>query len=138
MSWIDELQRETVYQYTNRDTGETFSATKEILEEQLGVKLTCSPGDSFEHEGGVYHYAGFEPRKLGMMMKTTFEKNGRKAVRIKHGNGTQAVRSMSRDNYLKGKGTDSVLTKGCREASAKKKEEIVRQKYSAWTKGGST
>lgn len=80
-------------------------------------------------------YAGFEPRQLGGMTKTVFEKNGRVGVRTKFGDGKSVIRSKTKENVLKGKGTQSVLTKGCRDASDKARKEIVRARYNEMMKG---
>jgi hypothetical protein len=73
----------------------------------------------------TFEYAGFEPLSTGIMTKVVFEKNGRKAVKTQFGDGQQVIRSATKEAYYKGKGTDSVLTKGCREASDKVKEQIT-------------
>ena len=136
MNWLRDLQKDTVYNYVDEETGDKISGTKDILEEHFNQKLRCEPGDVVKIEGGTFRYAGFEPHELGMMLKSTFEKNGRKAVRTYHSNGKQSVRSMTKDNYLKGRGSDSALTKGCVEASTKAKAEILQSRYKEWTQGG--
>ncbi len=77
-------------------------------------------------------YAGFEPRPLNIMMKSVFEQNGRKGIRIILPNGDTVQRSMTKENYLNGRGTESVLTKGCREASTEVKKKIVHDRMVQW------
>lgn len=137
MDWLKKLNEETVYNYRNTDTGEILQLTKQEIRNWIELEPTTVPGSEFCVGGVRYEYAGFEPRKLNIMTKITFEKNGRKGLRVKTAQGGQSVRSLSKENYLKGKGTKSVLTKGCTEASNKEKERMVRKKYSEWTKGGS-
>jgi hypothetical protein len=45
------------------------------------------------------------------MIKSSYEKNGRKAMRVRTGDGKPVERSMTRQNHLDGKGTKSVYTK---------------------------
>lgn len=137
MSWLNELNKDTIYKYTC-ECGEepiTISGTKEDLRALFDTEPTFSHGDTIHYQGMDFTYSGFEPRKLGIMTKTVFEKNGRKGIQVTHSNGKQSYRSQSRENYLLGKGTKSVLTKGCQEASNKVKEKMVRQKFDQWTKG---
>ena len=76
--------------------------------------------------GGEYYYKNTESTKISMMVKTTFEKNGRPAVRTTFANGSSIVRSQTKENALKGKGTKSVLTRPHQESVDKEKDIIVR------------
>jgi len=135
MGWLAELDKERIYQYRNEETGSVISGNKEFFRKEIGEDLTFAPGDNFFLHGDNYAYAGFLPNKLSIMTKITFEKNGRKGLKVTNSNGKHWVRSMSKENYMNGKGTESVLTNGCREASNKVKEKMVRKKYESWTKG---
>jgi hypothetical protein len=78
-----------------------------------------------------------------------FEKNGRKGIRIKDQNGKTTIRSMTRENLLKGKGVkvtgdkrdhkgnktgqksyevESTLTRACRDESNKVKAKEVHSR----------
>jgi hypothetical protein len=135
MGWLKELENERIYHYRNERTGVVMSHDKDFFYYEMGKNLAFEPGDYFFLHGDKYVYAGFVPDRLNLMTKITFEKNGRKGLRVKNSDGKQWVRSMSKENYMNGKGTESVLTKGCREKSDKVKEQIVRKKYQGLIKG---
>lgn len=135
MDWLSKLHKETLFRYKNTETQEIISVPLDVLEEWLEIPVKGEPGESFYISGVLYTYAGFEPRKLNITTKITFEKNGRKALRINNSDGTTTVRSITKDNYIKGKGTKSVLTSACTQASNKEKEKILRRKHAQWTKG---
>lgn len=158
MGWLDDLNKNRVFHYRCVDIPEpeyTLSGTQDELKKLVGeqVDLTFSPGDKpkilVDGEELQYEYGGFDPVKLNQTMKVVFEKNGRKGIRIKDGDGKQTVRSMSRENLLKGKGVkitgdkrdaqgnltgeksyevDSALTKACREESNKVKAKEVHRR----------
>lgn len=151
MSWLNDYSKTTVYNYRSMDENDPckmVSGTAEQLSETFGIDVKGEPGEQLQclQTSYRYSYAGFEPRQLGIMTKTTFEKNGRKGVRINHGDGKSTTRSMTRENLLKGKGVkvtgekrdaqgnttgqkafevESSLTKGCNEASVKAKGDIL-------------
>ena len=135
MDWLSKLHDETLFRYRNSRTDEVICVPLSLLEEWLNISIKGEPGEEFYFAGDRYTYAGFEPRKLNIMTKITFEKNGRKALKIKDADGQESIRSMSKENYLKGKGTKSVLTKACKEASNKEKLKILRRTHAQWTKG---
>ena len=155
MGWLEDLSKTTIYNFRNtEDTEDLVQGTSEQLTEAFQQEVKGEPGEKFEveFENGekvTYEYAGFQPHKLNIMTKITFEKNGRKGVRVNHGEGKSTVRSMTRENLLKGKGVketgykrdakgeltgeksyevDSALTKGCQEASNKAKAEIFHNR----------
>jgi len=146
MNWISDLANETIYNYRSI-VGEVISGTAEELSEIADRKVTGEPGNTFMFADHVYTYAGFQPKKLGIMTKTVFEKNGRKGMKILHSDGSSATRSMTRENLFKGKGVQitgdkrdakgektgekayevqSSLSRGCQDASDKAKGEILR------------
>ena len=134
MNWLEDLNKKTVYKYVVEGSDlEPLYATRDELLELTGSEPTCEPGDKFslEDENGkelVFSYAGFIPRKLDMMTKVTFEKNGRKGIAVNFGDGKIAKRSQTKENYMNGKGTASVLTKACKEASEKAQKEYVHKR----------
>lgn len=156
MGWLEDLNKERIYNYRcNIDSDFVLSGTKEELNELVGdeVELKYEPNDVasvlVDGEDLLFTYAGFDPIKTGLVTKIVFEKNGRKGLRIVDGDGKQTVRSMSRENLLKGKGVtitgdkrdargeltgeksyevDSILTKACRAKSDEvKKEEVYKR-----------
>lgn len=70
-------------------------------------------------------YNGTEPRKIGLMTKTTFEKNGRIGIKTNFSNGKSSVRSMTKENTMNGKGHSSVLTPAFQEKVNKDKLKAV-------------
>lgn len=74
-------------------------------------------------------FARVEPRKLGIMTKIQFEKNGRIGLKTKFANGKTTTRSMTKENVMNGKGTDSVLTKSCLEHTRKEQHKMVNKQY---------
>lgn len=160
MGWLEDLSKTTIYKFRSlEDPSNEVFGTSDELTEAFGFEVKGEPGEKLRietDEGTLeFEYAGFEPRQLGIMTKIVFEKNGRKAVRINHGDGKSVVRSMTRENLLKGKGiketgdkhdasgnktgqksyeVDSALTKGCKEASEKAKSQIFQNRLHAWKK----
>ncbi len=158
MGWLEDLAKTTVFKFrSTTDPSDEVFGTSEELTEAFGSEVKGEPGEKIkvETDEGIleFEYAGFEPKELGIMTKIVFEKNGRKAVRINHGDGKTVVRSMTRENLMKGKGIketgdkhdasgnktgqksyeiDSALTKGCREASEKTKAQIFQNRLHAW------
>lgn len=128
MSWLDELNKSRLFVYRNASNPEDeIIGNTETLQGLSGISdLDPNPGTKFEFEGQTFEYAGMVPANIGMMSKVVFEKNGRKAVRTQFGDGQQVVRSATKEAYYKGKGSDSVLTKGCKEASEKAKQNIIQ------------
>ena len=161
MSWLEDLNKKRVYNYRSKtDPEEIISGTKENLSTIFMTPPTCESGDKVRLDNLIeseeaydeYEYAGFEPIRMGGMTKVTFEKNGRKAVRIDLGNGKTVVRSMTRENLMKGQGIritgkkrdnkgeltkkltfeiDSSLTKGCQEASTKETAKRVNNQMNS-------
>lgn len=148
MGWLEDFAKATIYDYRSTDD-EVLSETLDTLSTLSGVDLKGAPGESFKFDLKTFYYAGFQPKKLGITTRVIFEKNGRKGIRIKSGDGKQVVRSMSRENLLKGKGVtitgdrrdfrgdktgkksyeiESVLTKSAKEASDKIKEKGLYNK----------
>lgn len=151
MGWLDDLNKERVYNYARADEAdpcEMISGTKDDLMKTFNSEIECSSGEVLvcPQTSYKYVYAGFQPIKLGLATKIVFEKNGRKAVRMRDSDGKTTIRSMTRENYMKGKGVkvtgdkrdskgektgqksfevQSSLTKGCREASNKAKAKEV-------------
>lgn len=161
MGWLEDLSKTTIYKYRNEnDAEDLIEGTSAELAEILGQEVKGEPGEvlKVEFENGEvvnFAYAGFHPHKVNIMYKTTFEKNGRKGVRVNTGDGKSHVRSMTRENLYKGKGVnetgmkrdakgeltgeksyevDSALTKGCQEASNKAKAEIFRNRMQGFKK----
>jgi hypothetical protein len=161
MGWLDDLNKSRVYNYRcvdKDDPNYMLSGTKEELNAltvELGedALLKFEPGDKpkilVDGELLQYEYAGFEPIEVGLVTKVVFEKNGRKGIRIKDQNGKTTIRSMTRENLLKGKGVkvtgdkldhkgnktgkksyevESTLTKACREESNKVKAKEVHSR----------
>ena len=95
-----------------------------------------------EGELHTCQYCGTEPRNSGLVVKTTFEKNGRKAIRTSFSNGKSVVRSQTKENSLqsiergtavdkqtgKRKEIASSLTSSCQESCNKVKQEIILNK----------
>lgn len=138
MSWLEDLSKETIYQYRDEVSEELVSGTKEELSEFFGHDLLCEPGEeAILHAGDgsiKYIYAGFLPRELGITTRVSFEKNGRVGLRTKFADGKQYVRSKTKELAMEGKGTDSILTRQCREASKKAEEKIVHDRAKATIK----
>ena len=130
MGWLDDLNKSRTFVYKSED-GETIQCDHDFLVAQSGDEnFDPCPNTEFEYEGKVYSYAGFEPTQLSIMTKIQFEKNGRKGMLTRFADGGQTTRSMTRERYYQGKGTDSVLTKGCREVSDKVLKNIEHTKMS--------
>ena len=151
MGWLEDLAKETIYIYRpmgQEDPCESIRGTLEQLKDTFGLEVKGEPGEVLlcPQTSHKYQYGGFEPKKLGIMTKVTFEKNGRKGIRIDHGDGKSVTRSMTRENLFKGKGVkftgekrdakgettgkksyevESSLTKGCAEASLKEKGDML-------------
>ncbi len=73
-------------------------------------------------------YDGLNSRKVNIMYKTTFEKNGRKAVKTQFANGKSFIRSQTKENAMNGKSHKSVLTSGHQEAVNKEKHKNMVDK----------
>ena len=56
-----------------------------------------------------------------IMIRSTYEQNGRKAICVDVGNGKRIYRSMTKENYLNKGTTGSVYTKGYQEHINKNK-----------------
>jgi hypothetical protein len=161
MGWLEDLSKTTIYNYRNQeDREDLIQGTSTELSELFCQEVKGEPGEvlevEFENgEKAKFEYSGFEPHKVNIMYKTTFEKNGRKGVRVSTGDGKSHVRSMTRENLYKGEGVnetgmkrdakgeltgeksyevDSALTKGCREASDKAKTEMLRSRLQGFKK----
>jgi len=103
--------------------------------QQHQVKVLRRVPDEYIKNAYVHHcdcdnhsactYKGTTPQKLGLVTKTTFEKNGRKAIRTHFDDGRTAIRSQTKENVLKGKGTKSVYTKAYQEHVNKEAHQKV-------------
>lgn len=82
MSWLNEL---TVCIYRHPETSE------EIYWE--------GPWEERPQEIEGHLYAGFAPRKTGMVVRSMFERNGRVAYEYNLGNGKKFIRSATRERY---------------------------------------
>lgn len=131
MGWLEDMSNDTIYNYRDQSSGDVIKGTRSQLEDYFGCSLKCEPGEEASLNVPLprkYLYAGFEPNKLGITTKMTFEKNGRTGVRTRFSDGKQYVRSMTKEQAMKGKGTESVLTKDCKVASEKAKEKYVHKR----------
>lgn len=99
MGWIEDLSKERVFNYTCGD--EIISGTLEGLSATTGQEVKGEPGETISCDGLVYEYAGFEPAHVSTMSMVMFEKNGRKAYRIKDPSGKVRYIAKSKHEYLK-------------------------------------
>lgn len=154
MGWLDNLNEDRIFKYLPLDEKnpcEAVTGNKKQLSKTFAVNVEGIPGEVLKDPKTEYRYAyaGFEPVALGLVTKVVFEKNGRKAIRIKDQEGKTTTRSMSRENLLNGKGVTitgekrdakgeltgkksyevtSSLTKACREQSNEvTKHEVVKR-----------
>lgn len=133
--WLEDMNKDTVYCYKNTDTGEIVRGKKADLEvDFFGCDIECNSGEEVYLEGVAYEYAGFEPREYNLAHRITFEKNGRKGLRTRLGNGKTFTRSATKEKYMQGKGTNSVLTKACADKTTELKKEKVMAKYESTKK----
>ncbi len=128
MDWLNDLP--CLYRFRCNKCGFSDLIEYKGSEDEDEIKTHKYDCDQAKCDGQL-EFAGFEKRKLDIMVKTTFEKNGRVGVEVTNGD-KKYVRSMTKENYLNGKGTDSVLTKGCKEQSEKAKKHIVYNKMQRW------
>lgn len=146
MSWIEDEAKRTIYNYKG-NLGGHLSGTLEDLSSKCGKDLIGQYEETFTYEGENFSYSGFNPKESNIMTKIVFEKNGRKAIRVKHTDGKSHVRSMSKENLLRGKGArktetrydekghakgrgvevESVFTKDFKEHTNKIKENNIQQ-----------
>lgn len=137
MKWLEELNENRLFRYrcTSHEDVDDVLGTPAQLKELFEQDVECEPREEIvvnTDEGDFkFVYAGFEPTRVGLMSRITFEKNGRVGLRTTFGDGKQSVRSMTKEKAFQGKGTDSVLTKGCQEASNKEKQKQVVQKWNS-------
>ena len=129
MSWLNE--GDTTYRFRCLACDEITHINIATEVDQDIVRATEVECEHCKNDVGCV-YAGFEPRTINQMTKITFEKNGRVGVKVVHGDGKIAIRSKTKDNYLQGKKCESVLTKGCEEASNKAKQKIVHDRVQQW------
>lgn len=111
-----------------RECGEVHQAelSRRIPDDHLRKhKMLCPCGKDTLYP---CDYSGIEPRSTGMMVKITFEKNGRKAIRTQFANGKTTCRSQTKENHMIGKGTKSALTPRYQEEMNRQTEIKVRQK----------
>ncbi|RLD04712.1 MAG: hypothetical protein DRI65_10205 [Chloroflexota bacterium] len=142
MEWLKDRHKDTIYFYriirTSVDELEHLDSVvggpPSYWEHFLDEVPKYNPGEILKFGDFEYQYAGFEGKKLGGMTKVVYEKNGRKALKIST-DGKHSYRSMTKDNYINGKGTDEVLTKGCAETSNKEKQKILHNKMEQFKRG---
>ncbi|RLA62971.1 MAG: hypothetical protein DRQ88_13040 [Epsilonproteobacteria bacterium] len=145
MKWLKEKARNSIFIYrmigtagngplvSDDGTPFTIEGTLEELSRDLGKEVQGIPKEEVESmHGDIFVYAGFEPTPMGGMVKTTFDKNGRKAIRLRYGDGSQEIRSATKDRYMNTGNDKSVLTKPCSDAANKVKQAHVRSAASAF------
>ena len=110
MSWLNDLIYE--WKWVCKDGHFNMIRAKE------------RPEDPFcEFCGGATEYTGFNPQKIGTKLVTTYEKHGRKAVRIRNKDGSLTHLSETKRIYQKTGRIESQYTKGYQEAQAKEEEK---------------
>jgi len=123
MNFLDDS--DTCYHYKTipdktKSEPSCISGNPEMLKEFFGIQLKCEPNETVEKDGVHYVYSGFDSKPMSLMLKIYFDKNGRKAIKSIHSDGTIHIRSETKDRVLEGKDQrESVTTKACAEATKK-------------------
>jgi hypothetical protein len=100
MSWLDDLNANTVYNY-KMENGTIVRGTAKQLSELSGTTVHGDPGETISIEGVTASYAGFEPNKIHTRTAVEFEKNGRKALAIRERDGSMRYVSKTRAEFQK-------------------------------------
>ena len=99
MSWLEDLHNERIFHYDCGDkrlTGNIKQLSEIAQKDLVGV-----PGEMLYFEDETYEYAGFDSTHVGQMSMVEYEKNGRKAYRIKDSSGRIRYIAKSKHEYLK-------------------------------------
>lgn len=119
MSWIAD--REIKYRYRMPD---------ETLRLLILKADQDAPQEHTFEDGQVGVYCGFEPDVVQQTNIVEFDKNGRKAVRIRNPDGTVRHVSKTKLNYMKTGRIENEYTKEYREHLEKtKQEQLLRTEH---------
>lgn len=113
MSWLNDLDKDIVFEYKN-SSGEIIYGTKEELIEESKQALTFEAGDKMILNGVEYEYMGFQPITNYQLHKIEFEQNGRIGVKTINAKGSSYV-SKTRLNYEKSGTIQRGLAKGFKD-----------------------
>ena len=136
MSWLEDSAKKIVYNYVRADEV-LISGTLDELIEKTGLNLKAEYKETFNYLGDTYTYCGFEPRENNIMTKIVFEQNGRKAIKVQHTDGKCHVRSMTKENLLKGVGAKKTEVrydhKGIAKGSGTEQTSVITKDFKRHT-----